>query len=130
MAAAGADGLGRPEPRVGAHGQLPAGAGAAHPCDQLVDEPCGAAGGVGPAGALAGVQHLAGVGTGGNKRVVAKGVGVAVGGALLVVAVHLAHGGVQVHGHRGVARSGAGGPRPREQLLGEPVELADVPEGK
>jgi hypothetical protein len=40
--------------------------------------------GVGPAAALAGVQHLAGVGAAGNKRVVAEGVGVAVGGALLV----------------------------------------------
>jgi hypothetical protein len=43
---------------------------------------------------VAGVQHLTGVSTGGNKRVVAQGVGVAVGGALLVVAVHLAHRGV------------------------------------
>jgi hypothetical protein len=67
---------------------------AAHPGGQFVDEPCGAAGGVGPPGALAGVQDLAGVGAGGQQRVVAEGVGVAVGGALLVVAVHLAHRGV------------------------------------
>jgi hypothetical protein len=45
-------------------------------------------------------EHLAGVGPGGQQRVVAEGVGVAVGGALVVVAVDLAHGGVQVHGHR------------------------------
>jgi hypothetical protein len=43
---------------------------------------------------VGGVQHLTGVSTGGNKRVVAQGVGVAVGGALLVVAAHLAHRGV------------------------------------
>ena len=30
----------------------------------------------------------------------------------------------------GVARSGPGGPRPCEELLGEPVELADVPAGE
>jgi hypothetical protein len=78
---------------------------------------------------MAGVQHLTGVSTGGNKRVVAQGVGVAVGGALLVVAVHLAHGGVQVHGHRPIAWAGTGGPGPGEELLGEPVELAHMPEG-
>src|SRR5512133_3225451 len=48
VAAAGADGLGRPEAGVGAYGQLAAGAGAAHPGGQLLDEPGGAAGGVGP----------------------------------------------------------------------------------
>jgi len=41
-----------------------AGAGAAHPCGQFVDEAGRSAGGVGTAGALAGVQHLAGVGAG------------------------------------------------------------------
>jgi hypothetical protein len=46
VAAAGPDGLGRPEPRIGAQGQLAAGARAAHPGGQFVDEPCGAAGGV------------------------------------------------------------------------------------
>ena len=44
----------------------PAGAGAAHPGGQLVDEPGGAAGGVGPPGPLAGVPHLTAVGTGGE----------------------------------------------------------------
>ena len=38
---------------------------------QLVDEAGRAAGGVGPPGALAGVQHLAAFSTGDNKRVVA-----------------------------------------------------------
>jgi hypothetical protein len=30
----------------------------------------------------------------------------------------------------GLTGSGAGGPRPREDLLADPVELADMPEGK
>jgi hypothetical protein len=88
------------------------------------------AGGVGPAGALAGVQHLAGVGPGGQQRMIAEGVGVAVGGALLVVAVHLAHRGVKVHGHRPVTGASTSRPRAREELLGEPIELADVAEGE
>jgi hypothetical protein len=75
-------------------------------------------------------EHLAGVGPGGQQRVVAEGVGVAVGGALVVVAVDLAHGGVQVHGHRPITGTPAGRPRAREQLLAQPVELADVAEGE
>ena len=130
MAAASPGGLGRPEAGVGAHGQLTAGAGAADPGGQLVDEAGGAAGGVGPPGPLAGVQHLAGLGAGGQQRVVAEPPGVAIGGALLVVAVDLADGGVQVDGGRPIARTGAGRPRPLKGQLGEPVELADVAEGE
>jgi hypothetical protein len=96
----------------------------------FVDEPCGAAGGVGPASALAGVQHLAAISTAGKQRVVAEGVGVAVGGALLVVAVDLADRGVKVDGHRPIARTRPSRPRSRKDCLGEPVELADMPEGE
>jgi hypothetical protein len=92
--------------------------------------PTRAAGGVGLPGALAGVQHLAGVGTGGQQRVVAELAGVAMGGALLVVAVNLADRGVRIDGHRAVSRSGACLPRPGQHGLGEPVELADVPEAE
>jgi hypothetical protein len=112
MAAASPGGLGRPEAGVGAHGQLTAGAGAADPGGQLVDEAGGAAGGVGPPGPLAGVQDLAGVGPGGQQRVVAEGVGVAVGGALLCVTVDLAHGGVQVDRHRPITGARPSRPRP------------------
>jgi excisionase family DNA binding protein len=70
VAAAGPDGLGRPEPGVHAHGQLTAGASPADPPGQLLDEAGGASGGVGPPGPLAGVQHLAGPSTGGQQRVV------------------------------------------------------------
>ena len=71
-------------------------------------------------------EHLAAISTAGNKRVVAQRVGVAVGGTMPVVAVHLADGGVQVHGRRPITGPGAGCPRARKELLGEPVELADV----
>jgi hypothetical protein len=47
-----------------------------------------------------------------------------------VVAVDLADGGVQVDGHRPITGARTGRPRPREELLGEPVELADVAEGE
>jgi hypothetical protein len=69
-------------------------AGAAQPSHQLINEPQDAAGGVGRALAQPGVQHLAGAGAEGEQRVVAEPVGVAVAGALLVVAVHFADGGV------------------------------------
>jgi hypothetical protein len=75
-------------------------------------------------------EHLTAVSTRSEQRMVAKRVGVAVGSALLVVAVHLAHRRVQVHGHRPTTGSGTSGPRPGKDLLGEPVELADVPEGE
>jgi hypothetical protein len=41
------------------------------------------AGGVGPAGPLPSVQHLAAIGPGGQQRMIAEPMGVAVGGALL-----------------------------------------------
>jgi len=90
----------------------------------------GAAGGVGAAGAQPGVQHLAGVGSGRQQRVVAELSGVAVAGALLAMPADLDDGGVHVDGHRPIARAGAGGPRAGEDLLGEAVELAGVAEGE
>jgi hypothetical protein len=76
------------------------------------------------------VQHLAGVGAGGQQRAVAQHPGVAVGGPLLVVAVDLADGGVDVDRHRRLAGTGAGRPRPAQGDLGDSVELADVAEGE
>jgi hypothetical protein len=60
----------------------------------------------------------------GNKQVVDQRVGVAIGGTLPVVAVHLADGGVQIHGHRPITGARPSRPRPGKELLGE---LADVP---
>jgi hypothetical protein len=59
---------------------------------------------------------------------VAEPVGVTVAGALLVVAVHLADGGVHIHGQRSVAGPSARRPGPGEDLAGHLVELADVAE--
>jgi hypothetical protein len=61
---------------------------------------------------------------------VAKGPGVAEGGAALVVAVDLADGGVQVDRHWRIAWPGAGRPSLGHDGLGHAVELADVPEGE
>jgi hypothetical protein len=47
-----------------------------------------------------------------------------------VVAVDLADGGVHIDGHRLLPRPGARRPRPGKELLGGPIELADVPEGE
>ena len=130
VAAAGGQDLGRPEPRVGAHGGGAACAGPADATGGLVDEPLSPAGGVGGAFAHAQVQHLAGVGAGGQQRMVAQHPGVAVGRAALGVPVDLAHRGVDIDGDRLVAEAGPGRPRPGEQGLGHAVELAEVAEGK
>jgi hypothetical protein len=76
------------------------------------------------------VEDLAGVGPGRKQRVVAEGAGVAVAGALLVVAVDLDDGGVDVDGHGTVTWAGAGGPGVGEGLLADLVELAGVAEGE
>ena len=72
----GGDGVVGPEPGIDAHGQRAGGAGAADAGDQLVEEAACAALGVGLASAHPGVQHLAGVGAGGEDRVVAEHLGV------------------------------------------------------
>jgi hypothetical protein len=97
---------------------------------QLVDEPAGAARGVGRAGARADMQHLAGIGPGRQQRMVAKLTGVAVGGAALVVAVDLTDGGVHIDGHRPIAGAGTRGPCPGQDGFGDAVELTNVPEGE
>jgi hypothetical protein len=124
------DDLARPESRVAPQRQRPGRPGPADPTSQLVDEPLGPAGGVGRAGAHPQVQQLAGVGPAGQQRVVAKPVGVAVGGSTLGVAVDLAHRGVDVDRQLLGARAGASGPGSGQEGLGDPVELADVAEGE
>ena len=87
----------------------------------------GAAGGVGPALAQPGHQHVAGTGGDGRQRVVAPRTGVAVvAGALLGQSVGLADGGVRVNGQGPVAGSRPGLPSPGQQLAAHPVELTDV----
>ena len=66
------------EAAVGPHGELPAGPAVANPAHRLPQEMGGAAGGVGPALAQPGHQHVAGAGGDGQQRVVAPRAGVAV----------------------------------------------------
>jgi hypothetical protein len=77
----------------------------ADPGDQLFGEAFGTA--LGGTLAQPGVQHLTGVGARRQQRVIAERLGVAVRGALLVLAVDLADRRVQIDRHRRVARSGA-----------------------
>ena len=87
----------------------------------------GAAGGVGPALAQPGQQHVAGSGGDGQQRVIAPRTGVAVVAcALLGQSVGLADGGVQVDGQGPVAGSGPSRPGPGQQLAAHPVQLADM----
>ena len=115
------------EAAVSPHGELPPGPGMAHPPHRLAQEVGGAAGGVGPALAQPGHQHVAGAGGDGQQRVIAPCTGVAVvAGALLVQSVGLADGGVQVNGEWRVAGSGPRLPGPGQQLAAHPVQLTDM----
>ena len=85
------------EAAVGPHRELSPGPTAANPPHRLTQEMGGASGGVGPALAQAGQQHVAGAGGDGQQRVIAPCTGVAVvAGALLGQSVSLADGRVQV----------------------------------
>jgi hypothetical protein len=76
------------------------------------------------------VQDLAGVGPGGEKRVVAALTGVAERGALLEPAVDLADERVDIDDQPPLARTGARRPRAGECVAQPAVELADMPEGE
>ena len=83
----------------------------AHPPHRLTQEVGGATGGVGPALAQPGHQHLAGAGGNGQQRVIAAGAGIAVvARSLLGQSIGLADGRVQVDGQGRVAGSGPSGP--------------------
>ena len=91
----------------------------------------GAAGGVGPALAQTGHQHLAGAGGNGQQRVIPSRAGVAVvARSLLGQSIGLADGRVQVDGQGRVAGSGPSGPCPGQQLAAHAVELTDMPPAK
>src|SRR5665213_773436 len=76
------------------------------------------------------VEDLTGVGPGGNQGVLSEHARVAIASALLLLAVDLLDGRVDVDGHRLLARTGAERPGPRQHLPAETIELADVPEGE
>ena len=61
------------EAAVGPHSELPAGPSVANPPHRFTQEVGGAAGGVGPALAQPGHQHIAGSGGDGQQRVIAPG---------------------------------------------------------
>ena len=88
----------------------------------------GASGGVGPALAQPGHQHVAGAS---GDVLMAPCTGVAVvAGALLGQSVDLADRRIQVDGKWRVAGSGSGLPGPRQQLAAHPVQLADLAPAK
>jgi hypothetical protein len=96
-----------PEARVAAHEDLAGGGGAADASDQLVEEARRAGLGVRRARTEPDVQHLVGAGAGRQQRVVAAPARVPVGGALLLIAVHLADEGVEVDHQPLLAGAGA-----------------------
>ena len=101
------------EAAVGPHRELSPGPAVAHPPHRLTQEVGGATGGVGPALAQPGHQHLAGAGGNGQQRVIAAGAGIAVvARSLLGQSIGLADGRVQVDGQGRVAGSGPSGLRP------------------
>ena len=121
------DHLGRVEAGVGPDRQLTAGPGVSDPGDRLVQEVSGPTGGVGPAFAQAGHEHVARPGGDREQRVIAADVGIGVvPGTLLLEAVGLADRRVEIDRERFTARTGAGRPGPGEELAADPVELADV----
>jgi hypothetical protein len=79
---------------------------------------------------MADVEDLTGVGSSGTQGVLAECLGVAAGGTLLLLAVDLFDGAVDVDGHRGFARSSPEGPGPNQQLLTQRIEQAGVSEGE
>jgi hypothetical protein len=124
----GLDDLPGPEPGIHPEDQLSGRARPADPTGGLAHEPLRATPGSGRAFAHPGVQDLAGPSPGGQQRMKPQHPGVAVGGALLGVAVDLTDRGVDVDEHRRIARSCSRLPRAGERRLGHLVELADVPE--
>ena len=86
------------EPRIGSHHEGTTGPRPTHPGDQFLDEPL-----VAPlrrALAHPGMENLAGRRPGGQERVIAEDPRVAIGGALLGLAIHTADRRVHVDGHR------------------------------
>ena len=118
------------EARVGPQHDRPDRAGSAHAGDGLFDEPSCPPSGVGRSGPKPQVQDFAGLGPGGQQRVVAALAGVTERGSLLGVTVNLDDGGVHVDGQRAIAGAGTGRPRPTQSDISNAVELADMTEGE
>jgi hypothetical protein len=117
------------EPRVGSHDDRVAAPSATQAGQEFVDESDDASGGVDGAFAQPGVEDLAGVGAGGQQRVVAEDLGVAVRGAGLGVAVDLTDRGVHIDDQRG-GRASASTPGPLDRFGDDGFELADMTKGE
>jgi hypothetical protein len=76
------------------------------------------------------VQHLPGVGTCGEDRVIPQQLRVPVGGALLQTAAHLTDEAVDIDHQPFLPGTGTGTPRPEKRLSEQRIELAHVPEGE
>ena len=116
------------EPRVGSQHHGPGPSGPAHPGDELFDEALGAP--LRRTLAQSGMEDLTGGRPHGEQRVVAEDLGVAIGRALLRLAVHLDDGRIQVDRHRVRTRTRPERPGPPDRLGDHLVELADVAEGE
>lgn len=115
------------EATVGPDGELTGRARVADPADRLSQEVAGATGRVGPALAQPGHQDVAGPGGDRQERVIAADPGVpVVEGTLLLEAVRLADGRVEIDRQWLAAGTRTGSPGPREQFSTDPVELAHM----
>ena len=116
------------EAAVGPHRELTRGPGVAHPSQGFPQEVGCAPGGIGPALPETGHQHLAGASGHGQQRVIAPLAGIAVmAGSLLVQAISLADGGINIDDQGSVAGSGPSRPGPGQQFPAHPVQLPYVP---
>src|SRR5207245_6284985 len=116
--------------RVASHQDRPGRSGAAHPCEQLIDEPWVTALGVRRAFAVTDVQHLAPPRACREQRVIPKLFRVPITGALLLITAHLTNEGVDVDHQTLLAGTRTSPPRARERLGEQPIELAHMPEGE
>ena len=119
-----------PKARVKTHDDRAGRSGPTQARHELFDEALDAALGVGRPLAQAGMEDLSGGGQGGQDRVVAELLGVAIGGTVLLLAVDLVDGRVDVDDEAFVTRSRPERPRGAEGLADDPLELADVAEGE
>ena len=130
MVPAGLHDMAGVEARVGPKCERAGRPRSSHTPDELSDEALRPSSRSGRSLAEPDVEDLAGLCTRANQWVVAEDLGVAEGGALLVVSVHRTDRRVDVDGHRLGTGPRAERPRPGEHRLGDLVELADVAEAE
>ena len=120
--------FGRPEPGVRPQQLDPGRAGAIDARDQLIAEAQHPFLRVRRSPPEPDVQHLSGVSSGSEDRVIPQHLRVPVGGTLLEPAAHLTDEAVDINHQPAIARAGARAPRTRERVTEQLVELTDMPE--